>query len=295
MQIKIQNLKQIFNKNSPWEFVALEDVSLEIKSGEYIGIIGSTGSGKTTLIEHFNALLKPTKGIISWEINKDNQIVNWSYGEKTSKFKFKELRKQIGIVFQFAEYQLFKNTIKEDIAFAPIAFGMPKEQAYKIAEQCLLEVGLGLEYLERSPFELSGGQKRRVAIAGVLAMNPDFLVFDEPTAGLDPQGTVEILDILSKLHANGKTIINVTHDLDKVLERTQRTIMLRKGKVVADGVTYDVLNDLKLLKDNYLEPPKLLEFIYQLRAKGIDVPKVKSLQELADYLNNSICDKKEVS
>nr|WP_318033495.1 ATP-binding cassette domain-containing protein [Mycoplasmopsis cynos] len=222
MQVKIKNLSHIFNKNSPWEFVALKGIDWSIVDGEYIGVIGATGSGKTTLIEHLNGLLKPTSGSVEWEIVKDNVVNNWVYGENGTKFKMKDIRKRIGIVFQFAEYQLFKNTIKEDIAFGPIAFGVPKDEAYKRAKQCLLDVGLGEEYLERSPFELSGGQKRRVAIAGILAMNPDFMVFDEPTAGLDPVGVKEILDILTELHKKGKTIINVTHDLDHVLERAQK-------------------------------------------------------------------------
>ncbi|WP_322960305.1 energy-coupling factor transporter ATPase [Mycoplasmopsis cynos] len=286
MQVKIKNLSHIFNKNSPWEFVALKGIDWSIVDGEYIGVIGATGSGKTTLIEHLNGLLKPTSGSVEWEIVKDNVVNNWIYGENGTKFKMKDIRKRIGIVFQFAEYQLFKNTIKEDIAFGPIAFGVPKDEAYKRAKQCLLDVGLGEEYLERSPFELSGGQKRRVAIAGILAMNPDFMVFDEPTAGLDPVGVKEILDILTELHKKGKTIINVTHDLDHVLERAQKVILLEKGKISKYGEVYEILNDVKLLKDNHLQPPQLLDFVNELREKGIDVPRVTNIYELADFINN---------
>lgn len=286
MQVKIKNLSHIFNKNSPWEFVALKGIDWSIVDGEYIGVIGATGSGKTTLIEHLNGLLKPTSGSVEWEIVKDNVVNNWVYGENGTKFKMKDIRKRIGIVFQFAEYQLFKNTIKEDIAFGPIAFGVPKDEAYKRAKQCLLDVGLGEEYLERSPFELSGGQKRRVAIAGILAMNPDFMVFDEPTAGLDPVGVKEILDILTELHKKGKTIINVTHDLDHVLERAQKVVLLEKGKISKYGEVYEILNDVKLLKDNHLQPPQLLDFVNELREKGIDAPRVTNIYELADFINN---------
>ncbi|WP_322962579.1 energy-coupling factor transporter ATPase [Mycoplasmopsis cynos] len=286
MQVKIKNLSHIFNKNSPWEFVALKGIDWSIVDGEYIGVIGATGSGKTTLIEHLNGLLKPTSGSVEWEIVKDNVVNNWVYGENGTKFKMKDIRKRIGIVFQFAEYQLFKNTIKEDIAFGPIAFGVPKDEAYKRAKQCLLDVGLGEEYLERSPFELSGGQKRRVAIAGILAMNPDFMVFDEPTAGLDPVGVKEILDILTELHKKGKTIINVTHDLDHVLERAQKVVLLEKGRISKYGEVYEILNDVKLLKDNHLQPPQLLDFVNELREKGIDVPRVTNIYELADFINN---------
>ncbi|AKF41448.1 cobalt transporter ATP-binding subunit [Mycoplasmopsis canis UF31] len=288
MQIKINNLKHVFNKNSPWEFLALDGINLNIKDGEYIGVIGATGSGKTTLIEHFNGLLRATNGNIEWDFIKDNIQQKFIYGETKSKFKIKDLRKKIGIVFQFAEYQLFKNTIKEDIAFGPIAFGIPKDEAYKIARECLLEVGLSEDYLERSPFELSGGQKRRVAIAGILAMNPDFMVFDEPTAGLDPVGVKDILDILTNLHKSGKTIINVTHDLDHVLERAERVIMLKKGKIVADNNAYDVLSDIHFLRENHLQPPQLLDFVLELREKGINVPKVRNIEELAHFLNNEV-------
>ncbi|AMD81569.1 cobalt transporter ATP-binding subunit [Mycoplasmopsis canis PG 14] len=291
MQIKINNLKHVFNKNSPWEFLALDGINLNIKDGEYIGVIGATGSGKTTLIEHFNGLLRATNGNIEWDFIKDNIQQKFIYGETKSKFKIKDLRKKIGIVFQFAEYQLFKNTIKEDIAFGPIAFGVPKDEAYKIARECLLEVGLSEDYLERSPFELSGGQKRRVAIAGILAMNPDFMVFDEPTAGLDPVGVKDILDILTNLHKSGKTIINVTHDLDHVLERAERVIMLKKGKIVADNNAYDVLSDIHFLRENHLQPPQLLDFVLELREKGINVPKVRNIEELAHFLNNEVLTK----
>ncbi|WP_322908428.1 energy-coupling factor transporter ATPase [Mycoplasmopsis felis] len=298
MQIKINHIGHIFNRKTPWEFRGLKDVNLEISENEYIGIIGSTGSGKTTLIEHLNVLLNPTFGSIEWIFNADiynkktkkieNTNLHITNDSKNSK-KLKniiDIRKKIGVVFQFAEYQLFKNTIREDIAFGPIAFGMDKEKAYQKASEVIKMVGLSEEYLERSPFELSGGQKRRVAIAGILAMDPEIMIFDEPTAGLDPVGVKEVLDILTNLHKNGKTIINVTHDLDHVLERAQKVIILKEGSLVASGKPYELLSDINLLVQNHLQPPKLLEFVDKLRKLNINVPEVKSMQELIDYLNS---------
>ncbi|QGZ97407.1 energy-coupling factor transporter ATPase [Mycoplasma sp. NEAQ87857] len=308
MQIKVKNLSHIFTPKTPWEFQALDNLNLEINQGEYIGIIGATGSGKTTLIEHLNALLKPTMGEIEW-VYKDQELaknkkyskyvlqddlIQFIYPDPKRKHSFKgakKIRQKIGVVFQFAEYQLFKGTILEDITFGPIAYGQSKEVAYEKAKDYLAMVGLSEEYLSRSPFELSGGQKRRVAIAGILAMEPDVLIVDEPTAGLDPVGIKEILDILSDLNKKGKTIINVTHDLDNVLERASRVVLLKKGKIAKDGDVYEILNDVEFLKQNNLQPPKLLEFVNKLRVKGIDVPKVTSIDELAEFLNNYLTNK----
>nr|WP_156954241.1 ATP-binding cassette domain-containing protein [Mycoplasma buteonis] len=209
------------------------------------------------------------------------------------KKSFKIIRQKVGVAFQFAEYQLFKATILEDIAFGPIAFGMSKEKAYELARKCLATVGMPAEYEQRSPFELSGGQKRRVALAGILAMQPDCLVVDEPTAGLDPKGVVEILDILSDLHKQGKTIINVTHDLDNILERANRILLLKDGKLILDDTPYNVLNNVPLLIENNLQPPKILEFVHELRLKGIPVPEVHSIEELASYLTKYRKEKNE--
>ncbi|VEU76292.1 energy-coupling factor transporter ATPase [Mycoplasmopsis columboralis] len=309
MQIKLNNVKHIFSKNTPWQFKALDGISVDIKQGEYIGVIGQTGSGKTTFIQHLNGLLSPTEGEVSWIFNQEIQnkktkkssiwkmhvtlpvIKKRFFGlsKKTKKtYKFKEskmIRNKIGVVFQFAEYQLFKQTVLDDIIFAPIAFGMPKELAKEKAREYIKLVGLSEDYLKRSPFDLSGGQKRRVALAGILALEPEVLVVDEPTAGLDPVGVVEILDILSNLHKKGVTIVNVTHELDHVLERAQRAIVFKNGLIHKDGDPYEILNDIEFLKQNNLQPPKLLEFVHKLRDKGLDVPQIKSLQELATWIN----------
>ncbi|APJ38157.1 energy-coupling factor transporter ATPase [Mycoplasmopsis pullorum] len=313
MQIKVEKLGQIFNEKTPLEFHSLNNVNVEINQGEYIGIIGQTGSGKTTFVQHLNALLFPKEGQISWFFDNDIEQIKSQANSKKSFFNFanknkqiqehehilidyktksrkvkkvKLLRKKIGVVFQFAEYQLFKNTIKEDIAFGPMIFGVPKEEAFERAREYLKIVGMDESYLERSPFELSGGQKRRVAIAGILAMEPDVLIVDEPTAGLDPVGIREILDIFSKMHDRGTTIINVSHDLDNILKHSKRVLVFQNGTIVKDGDTYDVLRDSKFLFDNHLQPPKLFQFIDKIEANGINVPKVRSLDELADFLNS---------
>ncbi|MGY5139297.1 energy-coupling factor transporter ATPase [Mycoplasmopsis gallinarum] len=230
---------------------------------------------KNKIKEFKLSLKKPTR--INFDV---------SLRKKMKKFKYaKDIREQIGIVFQFAEYQLFEESIAKDIAFGPISFGVSKEEALKRAEKYLNLVGLDSSYLDKSPFGLSGGQKRRVALAGILAMEPDFIVADEPTAGLDPAGVVEILEIFTNLHKMGKTVIIVTHDLDNVLEVTQRILMFKDGKIVKDGNTYAVLNDTKFLEANYMEPPKLLAFANKLREKNIPVPEVHTINELAKFLN----------
>lgn len=298
MQIKIKELTHIFNKKTPLVFKALDNVSTTIEQGEYVGIIGQTGSGKTTFIEHLNALLLPDGGTIDWvftntkydkKLKKDVSFIDTITVHSKTKSrqvkKSKSLRKRVGVVFQFAEYQLFKDKICDDIAFGPISFEMSKQEAYKKAEEYLELVGLPKEYMNRSPFELSGGQKRRVAIAGILAMEPDFLVVDEPTAGLDPVGVKEILEIFTKLHQQGKTIINVSHDMDNILSHSKRCILFKSGKIMRDDDTYEVLRDTKFLLENDMQPPKLFQFIDKLDEVGIKVPKVKNLEELVEYLN----------
>lgn len=298
MKIEVKNLIHVFNKKTPLVFSALNGVNATIEQGEYIGIIGQTGSGKTTFIEHLNALLLPDGGSIEWFFK--NQKIDKKTKKPIEEFmdyakivpsrrkkvkKAKDIRRRVGIVFQFAEYQLFKSTIEDDIIFGPMSFGTPKEEAKERAKKYLKVVGLDEEFLKRSPFDLSGGQKRRVAIAGILAMELDILVVDEPTAGLDPVGVVEILEIFKKLHQMGKTIINVTHDLDNILEYSKRVFLFKDGKIVRDGDTYEILRDTKFLVDNSMQPPKLFDFITSLEEKGLKVPKVTSINELAFFLN----------
>ncbi|AAT27918.1 energy-coupling factor transporter ATPase [[Mycoplasma] mobile] len=295
MQIEVKNISKVFEPKSPIEFTALKGVSLSFEQGEFISIIGPTGSGKTTFIEHLNALNLPSigsiviKGKFKDQKDKKNPVLIESEVilQKTKRKikQIKEIRRQIGIVFQFAEYQLFESTIEKDIAFGPISLGISKEEAYKRAKKYISIVGLPENYLQRSPFELSGGQKRRVALAGILAMDPDFLIFDEPTAGLDPQGSKEILEIFGKLNSEGKTVIIVTHNLDHALEWTNRTIFFNDGFVIKDGKTYDVLEDVDFLRENEMEPPKLLVLKKLLQDKGINLSKVRSIEDFAREIN----------
>lgn len=309
MQIKAINLSHIYDKKTTTEFKALEGVNVEITQGEFIAVIGHTGSGKTTFIEHLNALSKPTSGSLVLEgiVNKKtetkltkrlseaksdekkttlNEQIRLSHIREIkpgrSKIKnIKDIRSRVGIVFQFAEYQLFEETIMKDIIFGPVTMGVEKERAKELAREMIKLVGMDESFLERSPFALSGGQKRRIALAGILAMEPDVLVLDEPTAGLDPQGEKDMYEIFTKLNKAGKTVIVVTHNLDHVLEHTQRTLMFKHGKLIKDQNTLDLMYDVKFLRDNELEAPKLSTLVTLLEKKGLKIGKVRSIEELA--------------
>ena len=278
MQIKTNNLGHIYDIKTDNEFIALKNVNLQIDQGEFIAVIGHTGSGKTTLIEHLNGLLRPTSG----EIHADEIIIK---AKKRKIKKIMSIRKRIGVVFQFAEYQLFEETILKDIVFGPINMGATKEEAHKLAEKYIELVGLPLEYLKRSPFSLSGGQKRRVALAGILAMEPDVLIFDQPTAGLDPQGCIDMYEIFQKLNKEGRTIIVVTHDLDQVLKNTKRTIILSEGKIVSDGKTIDVMYDIEKILKNDLEPAQIVNIVTEIESMSkIKIGKIKNIDELVSKL-----------
>ena len=304
MRLVLKDIVQTFSSNVNKNFNAIENVSLEINQGEFIGIIGPTGAGKTTLIEHFNALLIPTQGEVEfhydWQaLDSKTQTITVSPVVKVVKKSWKkiknvnQIRKKVGIVFQFAEYQLFEETIEKDIIFGPVNIGIPKAKAKEIAKEIIEVVGLNQDYLSRSPFELSGGQKRRVALAGILAMKPDFLVFDEPTAGLDPAGAKDMLNLFKKINESGTTVIIVTHNLDDVLEYTSRTIFIEKGKIVKDGATLEVLSDIELLKQKEMQPPKLVSITNLINQKyQLNIPYVKSMTELAEIINKIKADKK---
>lgn len=295
MQIRAKNIVKIFNKKLPTELKALNNVSVEIKENEFIATIGQTGSGKTTFIEHMNVLLTPDEGEVEFVYKaKDPKtqevevIKNIIQKPKSfqKKLKFiKEIRRRVGVVFQFAEYQLFEQTIEKDIIFGAVSMGTPKAEAKERAKEIIKLVGLDESYLPKSPFNLSGGQKRRVAIAGILAMEPDIIFFDEPTAGLDPAGTDDMLLILNNLYESGKTIILATHDLDNVLKWTKRTIVFKNGEIVKDGDTFSILSDNQFLKDNQMMPTNLLYFVEKLRKRGLDIQDVSSLEELAEAIN----------
>ena len=275
MKIKLINISHSFDLNINKKIEAVSNVSFQIDQNEFIGIIGPTGSGKTTLIEHLNCLLIPEKGSIEFEYlvqtknKKTNQIEEQLKTRVIKKSwrkikKINEIRKLVGIVFQFAEYQLFEETIEKDIIFGPINIGISKEEAKKIAKEVIVKVGLDESFLDRNPFELSGGQKRRVAIAGIIAMKPSILVFDEPTAGLDPQGAKEMLDLFETLSKDGTTIIIVSHNLDDILEYTKRTIFIKDGKTIlgvrtVDNLTEEIRDERNIaihLKDEQIEELK---------------------------------------
>lgn len=242
MQIKFESVNHIYNANTPMEQRALYDINFDIKDGQFLAIVGHTGSGKSTLIQHMNGLLKPSSGSIT-------------IGEKVIKPDeknkgLKEIRQYVGLVFQFPEYQLFEETVEKDIMFGPMNYGVSEEEAKVRAHDVIKMVGLDESVLSQSPFNLSGGQMRRVAIAGILAMNPDVLVLDEPTAGLDPQGQHEMMEMFNTLHKQyHKTIILVTHDMNLVAEYAEEMIVMHRGEMKFKGAPQQVFKEVDALRE----------------------------------------------
>lgn len=262
MSIKVENVSYIYGIGSGFEKQALKNVNLEIKDGEFIGLIGHTGSGKSTLTQHLNGLEKATSGTIYY--NGQN-----IYDEK---YNMKELRSKVGLVFQYPEHQLFEETVFKDVCFGPSNLGLSQEEIQKRAYEALESVGLDKTLYEQSPFELSGGQKRRVAIAGVLAMKPEVLILDEPTAGLDPRGRDEILDQIANLHKTEKiTIILVSHSMEDVAKYVQRIIVMNRGEVLFDDIPKEVFKNYKKLEEVGLAAPQSTYIMNRLKEKGIDV------------------------
>ncbi len=278
MDIRFEQVDFTYQPNTPFEQRALFDLNLTIKEGSYTAIVGHTGSGKSTLLQHLNALVKPTKGQV---MIGDRTIL-----PETNNKNLKPIRKKVGIVFQFPEAQLFEETVERDIAFGPKNFGVSDEEGKRLAKEMLTLVGLDESYLERSPFELSGGQMRRVAIAGVLAMEPEILVLDEPTAGLDPQGRKEMMGMFQKLHEErGMTIVLVTHLMDDVANYADHVLVLEKGKIVKDGTPQSVFEDIDWLKEKQLGVPTAASFAEKLIAKGMSFDTLPLTAEaLADDL-----------
>lgn len=265
MSIKVENLKHVYNKGLAYETVAVDDVSFEINDGEFIGVIGHTGSGKSTMIQHLNGLLKPDSGAI---FIGDQDVTQKGV-------TLIEIRKKVGLVFQYPEYQLFEETVAKDVAFGPTNLGLSdKEIDFRIREAMDL-VGMPYhEYAERSPFELSGGQKRRIAIAGVIAMKPEVLILDEPTAGLDPKSHHDILEmILSVKEKTNSTVILVSHNMDDIAHLADRVFVMHKGKLVRAGAPMDVFMDGDYLKSIGLGLPYATELAVELNAKGFSVEK----------------------
>lgn len=282
MSIKIEKLEHVYALNTSFAYAALKGVDLELKEGKVTAIIGATGSGKSTLVQHLNALLLPTAGKITFldrEINSEQKPT-----------KLKSLRKQVGLVFQFPEYQLFEETILKDVAFGPKNFGASEEEANLAAKKALAMVGIDASYYERSPLDLSGGQKRRVAIAGILAMDPDVLVLDEPTAGLDPQGAQQMMTLFSRLNKEfNKTVLVVTHDMEHVLNYCDEVVVMVDGKVHLHEEVSQFFQDTSLLKQLNILPPAVVRARELLNAKGFNIPSnVLSLEALADEIRKEV-------
>ncbi|HCO74548.1 ABC transporter [Clostridium sulfidigenes] len=264
MSIKIENLTHIYMAKTPFEKVALSNVNVNINDGEFVALIGHTGSGKSTLIQHMNGLLKPNQG----KIFVDGVDIT------ASGVKLTDIRKKVGLVFQYAEYQLFEETIEKDIMFGPKNLGLNDEEALERTKRAMDMVGLDYEtYRNKSPFDLSGGQKRRVAIAGVVAMEPRVLILDEPTAGLDPKGRDEILGELYKLHKSyNMTIILVSHSMEDVAKVADRILVMDEGKCVLDGTPQEIFKEVDTLENVGLAVPQVTYLMRELRRVGFELP-----------------------
>ena len=278
--IKVDKLNFIYNPGTALETYALKDISFEIAAGEFVGIIGRTGCGKSTLIQNLNGLLKATSGDILYK-----NISIYSKG-----YNMQILRMHVGLVFQYPEYQLFEETVLADVKYGPKNTGKSEEEADRLAKRALSLVGIDESYYEKSPFELSGGEKRRVAIAGVLAMEPRALILDEPTAGLDPNGRDEILGQISKLHKElGITVILVSHSMEDVAKYTQRVIALCDGQLVYDGTPREVFKNYKQLEEIGLAAPQMVYVSNELRKAGYEIPEdAITVEEVATALKSQI-------
>ena len=275
MSIKVNNVSYLYNKKENLDKAALKEISLTIKDKDFVTIVGKTGSGKSTLVQTFNALILPTFGyneIEEFYITEDKKLKKELLKNKDKTIRkenkrYSKLKKKVGMVFQFPEYQLFSETVLKDVMFGPKNFGFSEEEAKERAIKALQDVGIPESYFDKSPFELSGGEKRRVAIAGIIASEPDILILDEPTAGLDPKGKKEILELIAAYHKTGKTVIVVTHDMDIVLEYSEKVIVLNNGKLI-DILSPNELFKKENLEELSLEMPNLIKFKYQLKYWG---------------------------
>ncbi len=277
MSIKVENVSFTYSKKTPNSYEALHNVSLEIKKNSITGIVGHTGSGKSTLVQMFNGLLKPETGTIT--------VDDFAIDSKQKKIKnVKQLRKHVGLVFQFPEYQLFDETVEKDVSFGPKNFGMNNVDALNKAHEALAMMGIDETYYKRSPFELSGGEKRKVALAGILAIDPDILILDEPTAGLDPKSSLEVLTLVEKLHEQGKTIVIITHDMDLLFRYCDHVVLLKDGNVAFDGKPENLFQ--KNIDDLSIDVPKIYQFLDILKKKGLDLSKenIRSVDELVKVL-----------
>lgn len=283
MLLIADHISYIYSPGTAYEKKALDDVSLTINKGEFVGIIGHTGSGKSTLIQHFNGLEKATSGTIYF----DGQDI---YDKD---FNMKSLRSRVGLVFQYPEHQLFETTVLEDVKFGPKNLGLSKVEVDLRAFEAIKQVGLSEKCYDDSPFELSGGQKRRVAIAGVLTMKPEILILDEPTAGLDPRGRDEILDQIAKLHEEGLTVILVSHSMEDVAKYADRIIAMNSGKVTFDGTPKEVFRHYKELERMGLSAPQITYVMQAMKELGLDVDTdVSTVEEAKEEILKAFHSKK---
>lgn len=263
MSLAVERLSHVYQPGTPWEVAALSDVDLKIEAGESVAIIGATGSGKSTLVQHFNGLLKPTSGTVK----VDGHDI-WARGADR-----RQVRRRVGLIFQYPEQQLFEETVAADIAFGPKNLDVGEKEIKDRVRRAMELVGLAPELAERSPFELSGGQMRRVAIAGVLAMEPGILILDEPTAGLDPRGRQDILQRIADLHRRrGKTIVMVSHNMEEIAHTVERIVVMSQGTVVMDGPTREIFSQGERLRTLGLDVPEMTRLMEQLSARGWPVP-----------------------
>ena len=278
MGIILDNVSYTYQEGTPFASAALSDVSLTIEDGSYTAIIGHTGSGKSTILQLLNGLLVPTKGSVRVF---DTLITSTSVNKQ-----IRQIRKQVGLVFQFAENQIFEETVLKDVAFGPQNFGVSVEEAEAIAREKLALVGIDESLFERSPFELSGGQMRRVAIAGILAMEPSILVLDEPTAGLDPIGRKELMALFKKLHQDGITIVLVTHLMDDVAEFADQVYVMEKGKLVKGGKPSLVFQNVEFMEKIQLGVPKITRFAQRLANRGVSFKQLPiTIEEFKEFIN----------
>jgi len=282
MPITFEHVSHTYSEGTPYQYAALKDVNLDIQEGKITAVIGQTGSGKSTLVQHLNALLLPDEG----EIHILDRVIK--AGEKPKKLK--SLRGDVGLVFQFPEYQLFEETVLKDVAFGPKNFGCSEEEAEEKARKALKLVDLPEDCYLKSPLELSGGQKRRTAIAGILAMDPKVLVLDEPTAGLDPAGTKAMMSLFYELNQKyGKTVLMVTHDMENVFAYCDDVAVVADGSILVHTNAQDFFRDSKLCRSMNILPPALIRMRDMLNEKGFDIPAdVQDIDALADYIAKQV-------
>lgn len=284
MSIRVKNLKHIYEKGMPGESIALEDISFEVADGEFLGIIGHTGSGKSTLLQHLNGLLKPDEGSI---VIGDTDIT-------ASGISMVEIRKRIGLVFQYPEYQLFEETVAKDVAFGPRNLGLEEDEIQERVKEAMELVGLDYEeFKDRSPFELSGGQKRRAAIAGVIAMRPEVLILDEPTAGLDPKAHKDVLAMIEEVHRRtGNITVLVSHNMADIARLSDKVLVIDSGHMVAMGTPKEVFSHREELSNVGLDLPPITQLTEALRERGMKIEEtILSIDEAADQIAGYLNDK----